>query len=364
MTKLPLELGLFTALFLASATSAFAFPEMIRHGYPNCTSCHVSPSGGGVLTSYGRQLSGELMSMTTSEKDANFLHGILKSPEWLLAGGDVRSIEIYRNTPQVRAYRFLNMQADLEAAATLGKFTADVSGGFYMLDPGFHRYYLNYRPTDELSFRVGRFRQAYGLMDPNHTSPIHRGLGWDEGTESYNLEAAWLGENLNAHLTGNFGAATSLVPNTAKEKGVALRVGKPLGERSQLGISAFRAKSDLATRTVAGPFAIVGISPRIFLLSEVDYQRISPDSARALYGWVTWNRFDYEFVQGLHGYLTLAQSRVPSTDGVRPNTYWGVGSQWFPRPHFEFDFQWQFQSVREFPDDELTYATLLLHYYL
>ena len=30
--------------------SAWAYPEMVRHNYPNCTSCHVSPSGGGVLT--------------------------------------------------------------------------------------------------------------------------------------------------------------------------------------------------------------------------------------------------------------------------------------------------------------------------
>ena len=43
------------ALGLALAPGrAEAFPWMIHHGYTNCAQCHVDPSGGGVLTDYGR----------------------------------------------------------------------------------------------------------------------------------------------------------------------------------------------------------------------------------------------------------------------------------------------------------------------
>src|SRR5665213_92015 len=105
MTNLYWVTACLILLQFLSPKVAMAFPEMIRHGYVNCTSCHVSPSGGGVLTQYGRQLSGDLLSMAATEKETPFLHGLVQTPEWLLGGGDFRAVEIYRNTPQVTAYR-------------------------------------------------------------------------------------------------------------------------------------------------------------------------------------------------------------------------------------------------------------------
>ena len=349
---------------LMQSNVAQAFPEMVRHGYPNCTACHVSPSGGGVLTSYGRELSSELLSTWSKEGEADFLYGKLKLPEGLNAGGDVRAIEIYRNTPQVDAERFLFMQADVEAAATYGKYTIDINPGLYMNTPQIRRFYVDYRPNDELSIRTGKFRQAYGLMEPDHTTPIQRGLGWDEGTESYNVEAAWLGEHFNSYLTANFGPLDStLIPGPAKEKGVALRVGLPFADRYQMGVSYFHGISQLANRDVAGPFGILGFSHHLFLLSEIDYQTmynsaLIPNTK----GWVTWDKLDYEFIQGLHGYLSYGLTNTNL--GSASTTFYGVGSQFFPRPHFEFDLLWQFQSVPKFPGATIDYATLLMHYYL
>src|SRR5690606_1512947 len=46
----------FRLLTVAAILSApaFALPTMIRLGYPNCVSCHISPQGGGLLNDYGR----------------------------------------------------------------------------------------------------------------------------------------------------------------------------------------------------------------------------------------------------------------------------------------------------------------------
>jgi hypothetical protein len=41
---------------------AQAYPWMIKHGYANCATCHSDPSGGELLTSYGRVLSEEFLS--------------------------------------------------------------------------------------------------------------------------------------------------------------------------------------------------------------------------------------------------------------------------------------------------------------
>jgi len=47
-----------TALILGlhQAERAWSFPEMVGKGYNNCLTCHHSPSGGGIVTEYGREL--------------------------------------------------------------------------------------------------------------------------------------------------------------------------------------------------------------------------------------------------------------------------------------------------------------------
>ena len=40
--------------FVLPAARAHAYPWMIQHAYTNCSTCHVDPSGWGLLTEYGR----------------------------------------------------------------------------------------------------------------------------------------------------------------------------------------------------------------------------------------------------------------------------------------------------------------------
>ncbi|MBP9112990.1 MAG: hypothetical protein KBF88_09300, partial [Polyangiaceae bacterium] len=46
----------FVALFALTFTTseARAYPWMIRHEYTSCNACHADPSGGSLLTEYGR----------------------------------------------------------------------------------------------------------------------------------------------------------------------------------------------------------------------------------------------------------------------------------------------------------------------
>src|SRR5258707_8611000 len=55
-----LIVGLFVALF---PSRAHAYSWMIKHGYSGCPVCHADPSGGELLTSYGRLQSGLLLRM-------------------------------------------------------------------------------------------------------------------------------------------------------------------------------------------------------------------------------------------------------------------------------------------------------------
>jgi hypothetical protein len=70
--------------------SAEAYPWMIRHGYTSCATCHVDPSGGGMLTSYGRAQSEVLVAVPNGKRveageaspSTGFFFGALELPEW------------------------------------------------------------------------------------------------------------------------------------------------------------------------------------------------------------------------------------------------------------------------------------------
>lgn len=50
------SIGIAVAFVSLASLPSFALPTMIRLGYPNCASCHVSPQGGGTLNDYGRSI--------------------------------------------------------------------------------------------------------------------------------------------------------------------------------------------------------------------------------------------------------------------------------------------------------------------
>ena len=75
---------------MTAASSASAYPWMIRHGYTGCTPCHTDPSGGaGALTEYGRAQSDLLLRMRYGEATDTGEADLVRLP--LGAGPDARS---------------------------------------------------------------------------------------------------------------------------------------------------------------------------------------------------------------------------------------------------------------------------------
>ena len=348
---------------------AFSYPEMVRHGYVNCISCHVSPNGGGVLTQYGRELSREVLSHKGVEGESQFAYGVVKPPAWLNLGGDFRNLVLFKDTPTVREGRVILMQADVEAIASYMKFLVGGTVGYREI-PNVEsttnnfisrRHYINYRPTDELSFRAGRFQPSYGINTPDHAIVTKRGLNWDQGSETYNLEAAWIGEKYNAFLTGIFGRPDNETLN--REKGVAINTAVAFLDRIKTGLSYFYGSNNIQKRQVYGPWAIFGITPYFYFLTELDFQNTTPvSSTPSQSGLVNYNKVDYEFFQGFHAFSTL---EFQQTDFSKPDAlskFLGLGLQYFPRPHFELSFTVQRQFIANV-NDPTNVAFLLFHFY-
>ncbi|HET7545016.1 MAG TPA: hypothetical protein VFK05_34355 [Polyangiaceae bacterium] len=72
--------ALFVSLF---PSRAHAYTWMIKHGYASCPACHADPSGGELLTSYGRVQSDELLRMKYGKAKSETSRNALKAPRLL-----------------------------------------------------------------------------------------------------------------------------------------------------------------------------------------------------------------------------------------------------------------------------------------
>lgn len=327
-----------------SSRVAFAFPENVRHGYFSCTACHVSPSGGGVLTPYGRSLSSELMSTWGTTKNSDFM---FSNPEdeskiqWLRNQVFLRAVQTYRNTPKVEKAQLIPMQADFEVGADTEKFAVISTFGFRANDASkdlkeffSRRHYVLYRFSEQIVGRVGKFMQSFGLNGPDHITATRRGLGWDQGTESYNLEMNYIGESFNHSLT--------LISNSPEEKSVKKDQGVSLNSiylwrnNSRLGLSAYQGRQSDFERTVLGPYFTISLTKNLFLDSEFFLQdKLVKATSEHQKGYATFSRLGYEALKGLTPFVQYDRSYLDDSDRSSQFDSYGLGVQWLPYSHFD-----------------------------
>jgi hypothetical protein len=356
------------SIFCLAQADAFSYPEMIRHGYVNCTACHLNPAGGGVLTDYGRELSSEVLSTWGSEQEKK-VADFITQPDGVFLGGDYRSVYYYVNNPKFTEGQTVFMQADLELALRVAKkWYVDAIIGYSSNPRGeglsdfaiSRQHYFMYRPTDEFSLRAGRFYPQCGINTPNHSILIRSQLDVHspEGqSESYNLEGSYVGEKYNLYLTAIFGRPDQI--NLKREKGLSAVASRAINDHAKVGMSYLYGVNELSSRNLVGPFAMVGFTEKLYLLSEFDFQNRENDG----WGFVTTNRLGYELFKGFHligdqeyGKSSFSQSAL--------NLRYGLGVWWWPRPHFEFSLEYQSRLNTAQFSNFYDYAYLMWHVYL
>src|SRR5512134_860513 len=122
----------------ALAPPAWAEPAFLAKQYPRCTACHYSPTGGGLLTPYGRLLSHRELSTTGStaaapasgaEDDPHgeqaFLYGVLgEALGPLHLGLEIRPSRLRIGFPGGHQDMNLLMNVDLAGALRMNGWTA------------------------------------------------------------------------------------------------------------------------------------------------------------------------------------------------------------------------------------------------
>lgn len=352
--------------------SAFAFPELSRHGYVNCTSCHVSPSGSGLLNEYGRGISKDLLSHWAREGEEKFAYGLVSPPERLVLGAYFRGLQLHQESITRRVGRPILMQADLEAGYVTDELAVvgTVGRQEFRDRQGVQdkivsrRHYALYRLGDTHHFRAGRFQKFFGLNDANHFLATRRDLRMGQDMEAYNAEYAFLGEAFSAYVTGMFGNFKNS-RSANKERGVSVSGSYFWAEKQKIGVSALQGseQNPNSRRTVAGVWGVFSWLPSVFTTSELDFQA-KRSGINSQNGWVTSQRVHYEVTQGLIPYMLWERSHLDRNLPASLRNTFGAGIQFFPRPHFELVANWQQERLVRVSDSSTDLLWLMLNFYL
>ena len=359
---------------LCSSQPARAYTWMARHGYSSCAPCHLDPSGGGILTAYGRSV-GSLVLNTRWEEQSEeqdttgeFLLGAVPLPAEIMLGGDARLLWLAQKLEEtdVRHYTFL-MQADVEAAFRVHGVLGSGSIG-YAEDGAFGAaitnapeknlvsrvHWLGYE-LDEASglvVRAGRMNLPFGIRNVEHTL-------WARATsettvnadQQHGVAVAWAPGSFRGELMailGNFQSG----PDEYRERGYSAFLEWWADPKLGLGASSLITHRDLdpvylteTWRQAHGLFArwATPFEPLV-LLAEADYVVRSPKYNVTRKGSVGYVQADLEPLQGVHFMLTGEAQHY----GVHGTPWsWGlwVSELWFMAPHLDFRIDNIFQSV-------------------
>ncbi|MFZ3230734.1 MAG: hypothetical protein WA160_11060 [Pseudobdellovibrio sp.] len=350
-------------------SAAFAYPEMIRQHYVNCSACHVSQGGGGVLNAYGRTISYDLLSTWGKEAESRPFYAIdpEKMGSWLNVGGDLRGVQLHQENSQVKAGRYIWMQATIEAAVTVGPVTGmlsfgDVNQGNQSFKPNSTKYYVSYQASDELSVRGGKFIPLYGLQIPQHQFNIKDTLLLGQGTERDTAEVLYNGELWNFALAYAKSNIRSAVGD--EEKSISLQMQRTLNDAHKVGISLWSGDANLFKRTMVGLHAISGWTEKFYTLAEIDHvTKVDKTSnnleTKSMYQLA---KVGYEFYKGIHGQVVEQYSR-PNLNTSAEKQSIGAGAIWYPRPHFEIESLWSKQRDLSLNNTFEDYAYILTHFY-
>jgi hypothetical protein len=365
------------AALAAGVAEVGAEPKYISKQYTRCTTCHISPTGGGLLSAYGRSLSHRELSTTGAPPPAAgepepqpgeeaFLWNALRDalgPVQL--GINLRPSHLRYDFAGFSDDRNLWMTAEVQAAVKVndwvlfGQVGRELDEGEFTLDSS--EYWAGRQPDEGIGFRAGRFLPAYGVRFADHTSFNRAFLGLAQYDQILGGEVS--------HSRGRFltqvaagGRAEPLFNDDGREAFMATgRLQADLGARTTLvGSGLFRDESDVEPRSGAAGVAF-GYAPlsRLATWTQVD-GLFSDGQASTTY--VIANETSFEVYRGIWAVVT-PQARVGGGSSVPDVLRFGIGAVFLPRTHFNANVHY-YRDRNQTSDITTEILLVQLHMYL
>jgi hypothetical protein len=353
------------AILAATVTpgASFGYPFMIRRDYTACAQCHADPSGGGLLTPYGRA-AGELLLRSSygapEDRDpgkvGNFAFGAVDLPENLQLGGAVRGMLM--NAGPVGAgstLRAFPMQLDLLGQLKLSRVRANLSLGYGQGAPTqpisvihregpqlvsrHHWLGVDLGQDNEWLLRFGRMNLPFGLRGIAHNQWVRDETRSDTNVDQqHGLALAFSTAGIRGEVMGILGNLL-LKPAEYRELGYSAYLEWAPFPQLAVGASSLiaHADADLATgdpmwRHAHGLFARFTPHPRWVFSTEQDLTLFSQPTAVNRWGLASLLEADFEPVQGVH-LIATGELRSRGLVDLAPSLgVWG-SLAWFFAPH-------------------------------
>lgn len=383
------QLFFFLLAAAAFAPSASADPRFLSKQYTRCTPCHYSPTGGGLLTPYGRLLSHRELSTTGRTGDAPppgadddrhgeqaFLYGILGDTLGSIhLGVELRPSHLRVGFPGGHQDRDLLMNLDLIGAvqkhgwtayASIGREPANaaVRNGRTLPEAAFisYEHWVSFQTDGGFRIRAGRFLPAYGVRFADHNTYSRSHLDLDRNDQVYGLEVSdTIGPSL-VQITVSPGKAEAILHDRS-HRGVSAagRWQFDLTPRATIvGSALYRHSTDVDPRSGAVGGAIgFAPSPRVTVWTEVDADlRTKPAGGLS---WLVVNETSVEVYRGIWLKVSPQFRTAGEPSGASHLRRLVVGADVLPRTHWNVNVS--YYRDRGF---DITTSTLLaqLHMYM
>lgn len=361
------------AALVAAAAPAAAYPRFVEAtGATTCGECHQSPTGGGLLTDYGRLEAGDTISRGG---DGALLHGAWSPPSWLALGGDLRLAGLAKADDADRTLAAFPMQADV-AAAVVGK-----GFGFHLIvglrgsartprPPLVERlnsreHFLSYQRGD-VYLRAGRFFSTLGLRLHDHTAAVRRYLGFGLQEEPYGVAGGVVRGDWEAHVHAFAPQPVPLLGAGPRAYGLAASYQRRMMDGlATVGVNARYAHGAEDRRALVGAFGRRWFErAQVLFLGELDLQRQSFAAVDA----PRWQLASYlgaakPLTRGV--WLGLTLHRWQPDLGLRTaRDAVELDLQLFPWAHAELHWSTKAGAVGGDLDRPGVTSILQLHYYL
>lgn len=355
---------------------------MVRHEYSGCIQCHADPSGGGLLTAYGRAQSETLLRThygkeSEDEEESNlgaFAWGLWKGDdkERLLIGADARELYYSQSTQHAPSVsKFILMQADAEAQVHIDRFRANGSIGYAeqgALPAALTRnpdknlisrtHWLGVELDDDktMIIRAGRMNLPFGLRSIEHTywarSVTRTDINYaqqDGVAFAYNRGQlrgevmAILGNlQLRPYRYHEYGYS-GYVEYTPKSK-LAVGVSSLVTHAAldvQTEVSTWRHAHGLFGRYSPAKWVVLGLEQDLVLTSTPGNPSQPHNN---IVGTVGYLNADFEPFQGIHLMTTLEDQQNDFSRGGLSLGAW-AGVAWFFLPHADVRGDVIYQNV-------------------
>jgi hypothetical protein len=294
-----LVLTTFAIVFIAAR--AYAYPQFQLSRDQTCSSCHLDPAGGGLLSENGNLF---LENNSQFGQSAEFFYNKFKLPSWLTMGGDLRAAGGYDRTPQPYIAGF-PMQADIYASAKLpAHLRLTVTAGARPPESNneaatlvwSREHYLLWSQDEDARtgwfVRIGRFMPIFGLRYVEHPTFTRQYGGTPLYSETYGAAVEYITDTYEAHLTGFI--ADPLIDPVAHDNGVAAYGEYRLMPNASVGVEAMVTKSDDDEKFRGGLTGKYYVKDRDLLFQfegQIVDQRIGSAQLQQLVGELTATKF-------------------------------------------------------------------------